>query len=576
MGSLPPLIKHDFASPVPDTGDANKVGSGRWNAALDVFLGTVCEALSKLDLAGDSLAYFDGVDSAKLTTLTSFARLVLAAETDAAARIVLGALGAGGDVMSGNLDMAGSRVTGLAAPANASDAARKADVDAVIAAVTGALILKGGFTASAGNFSAIATGAKTGWFWKIDVAGTVDGVSLSVGDDLFALIDNPSPSTYAGNWLKVEGSITAAEVIAALGYTPVTDARTISAAGLATGGGNLAANRTITVTAGTAADIATGTDTTRAVTPKAVADMGYISSAGVAATYVPKTVTVTGAGLATGGGGLSANQTITVTAAVAADITTGTNTTKAVTPKAVADMGYATSALVSATYLSITTAAATYAPLSMSISAAGLATGGGNLSANRTITVAEASQAQAEAGTASDVVMTPRRTAQAIAALSLAAGGAFANALLHVRDEAPSGTGRTVVVDAYGTVTLNTVLTNQISGASLSGNQITLPAGDYFVWSRAPIYQTQRARSKIYNVTDAVNLITGASAFCPCSTETASVDCICGGRFTLSATKIIELQRRCQSNNGGAQAGGIAASFGDTEVYAEVYIWKVG
>lgn len=51
------------------------------------------------------------------------------------------------------------------------------------------------------------------------------------------------------------------------------------------------------------------------------------------------------------------------------------------------------------------------------ISAGGLATGGGDLSANRTITVTAASQAEAEAGSATTVVMTPQRTAQAITAL---------------------------------------------------------------------------------------------------------------------------------------------------------------
>lgn len=45
------------------------------------------------------------------------------------------------------------------------------------------------------------------------------------------------------------------------------------------------------------------------------------------------------------------------------------------------------------------------------ISGGGLATGGGDLSANRTITVTEASEVEAQAGTAFDVVMTPRRTA---------------------------------------------------------------------------------------------------------------------------------------------------------------------
>lgn len=66
----------------------------------------------------------------------------------------------------------------------------------------------------------------------------------------------------------------------------------------------------------------------------------------------------------------------------------------------------------------VTTALAGKVATSRTISAAGLATGGGDLSANRTITVTAASQAEAEAGVSSTVAMTPQRTAQAIAALA--------------------------------------------------------------------------------------------------------------------------------------------------------------
>lgn len=46
------------------------------------------------------------------------------------------------------------------------------------------------------------------------------------------------------------------------------------------------------------------------------------------------------------------------------------------------------------------------------LSTSGLASGGGDLSANRTVTVSAASQAQAEAGTATTVAMTPQRAQQ--------------------------------------------------------------------------------------------------------------------------------------------------------------------
>lgn len=52
------------------------------------------------------------------------------------------------------------------------------------------------------------------------------------------------------------------------GAVPTT--RLVSTAGLATGGGDLAADRTITVSKASAADVATGTDDTKAVTPLAL------------------------------------------------------------------------------------------------------------------------------------------------------------------------------------------------------------------------------------------------------------------------------------------------------------------
>jgi hypothetical protein len=55
-------------------------------------------------------------------------------------------------------------------------------------------------------------------------------------------------------------------------------------------------------------------------------------------------------------------------------------------------------------------------PGGRTITAAGLATGGGDLTENRTITVPVASQAEAEAGSINDKAMTPLRTAQAVAA----------------------------------------------------------------------------------------------------------------------------------------------------------------
>lgn len=62
------------------------------------------------------------------------------------------------------------------------------------------------------------------------------------------------------------------------------------------------------------------------------------------------------------------------------------------------------------------TNATTAANCSRNVNTSGLASGGGALTADRTITVTVASQAQAEAGTDNTTAMTPLRTAQAISA----------------------------------------------------------------------------------------------------------------------------------------------------------------
>jgi Phage tail fibre repeat len=130
--------------------------------------------------------------------------------------------------------------------------------------------------------------------------------------------------------------------------------------------------------------------TTLAATPSAVK-----AAYDLAATKAATAITVTGGGLATGGGDLSANRTISVADATQAEAEAGTITTKAMSPLRVAQ-------------------AIAARLLGRSVLTSGLATGGGNLSADRTIAVPVASQAQAEAGTDNVTAMTPLRVAQAI------------------------------------------------------------------------------------------------------------------------------------------------------------------
>ncbi len=179
--------------------------------------------------------------------------------------------------------------------------------------------------------------------------------------------------------------------------------RKVEASGLASGGGDLSADRTITVAAASAAEADAGEIADKALTPASIANI--LQRVGASAGGA---VNILASGLASGGGNLTQDRTITVTAASAAEADAGQIATKALTPASIANvlLGLAAKALKTIT-----------------ISGGGLATGGGDLSANRTITVTAASAAEAAAGTRADVALTP--AALAGIPKSFAASGYF-------------------------------------------------------------------------------------------------------------------------------------------------------
>lgn len=96
-----------------------------------------------------------------------------------------------------------------------------------------AIGFRGNWDASASSFPGSGTAA-TGSFYRVSVAGTVDSIAFSVGDGIYALVDDASTSTYAANWQKTEGIITAAEIGVALGYT-AANAAALNASNLTSG-----------------------------------------------------------------------------------------------------------------------------------------------------------------------------------------------------------------------------------------------------------------------------------------------------------------------------------------------------
>jgi len=155
-------------------------------------------------------------------------------------------------------------------------------------------------------------------------------------------------------------------------------------------------------------------------------------------------------------------------------------------------------------------------------------------------------------------------------------GGLGGQALLHVREEQASGVnGGTSTSGSFQTRVLNTVKTNEITGASLAANVITLPAGTYWVEAGCVARRAQNQKSRLRNTTDATTAVVGLNT--NVNTDDTSENTMiapCSGRFTIAGAKAFELQHQVEL--GLATIGlGAAAAFGEVEVYSDVKIWKV-
>ena len=145
--------------------------------------------------------------------------------------------------------------------------------------------------------------------------------------------------------------------------------------------------------------------------------------------------------------------------------------------------------------------------------------------------------------------------------------------ILHVRDEKSSGTnGGSSSNGLFVRRDLNSVEASTISGASLSGNQFTLPAGTYDIQASAPVHQAGKHQARLYNATDGTYPIIGTSEVNDPNGD-ATTRSFVSGRFTIAATKAFEIRHRvqiAQATNGY----GVASGFG-TEVYTDVVIHRV-
>lgn len=149
---------------------------------------------------------------------------------------------------------------------------------------------------------------------------------------------------------------------------------------------------------------------------------------------------------------------------------------------------------------------------------------------------------------------------------------ATADSMIILREEQTSGTnGGTFTSGAWQTRTLNTEAVDTGSLCSLSSNQFTLSAGTYRIRASAPGYACAAHQAKLYNTTDAADVILGTTEFAAVGGGVQNRS-IVEGRFTISGSKTFELRHRCATTSSTFGFGN-ASSF-STEVYSIVELHK--
>lgn len=182
-----------------------------------------------------------------------------------------------------------------------------------------------------------------------------------------------------------------------------------------------------------------------------------------------------------------------------------------------------------------------------------------------------ASEAEAIAGTVADKYLSPLTGLAAIN--SVASLKKFA----HYREEQPNNTdggNPPTGTGAWNIRTLNTQVTDSI-GTSLSSNEVTLPAGTYVVYGQCVNFRTGRTTSRLYNATDATEILRSTGHYNANATEAVTLNTFVIGIFTITASKAVRLETYITNNPGSGAAMGIANNNGMTEIYSQLFLWQV-
>lgn len=175
-----------------------------------------------------------------------------------------------------------------------------------------------------------------------------------------------------------------------------------------------------------------------------------------------------------------------------------------------------------------------------------------------------ATNAEAQAYTDSSKAIVPSSLASAL------------NQFAIFEDQKASGTsGGTPTTGARNTRVLNTTITNNITGCSLASNQITLPAGTYFIRGHGVAGAVFGHRLYLRNVSDSSDALGGINGQLHTSIQ-GNTPSFIEGVITITSSKVFELQHYIVANGSGSAGLGYAVTDGNVERYSRILIQKIG
>lgn len=147
-----------------------------------------------------------------------------------------------------------------------------------------------------------------------------------------------------------------------------------------------------------------------------------------------------------------------------------------------------------------------------------------------------------------------------------------ANQIAIFNETQANGTqGGASVATTFTKRTLNTTVTNTVTGASIAASVITLASGTYRVFCMSPFYNVTGVAIRLRNTTDSTTTLASVNTY---FAGTAGGYAQFDGVFTIAASKNFEVQYYC--NTAVALNGlGVALSGGISEIYTQITIEKI-